>query len=211
MTTEQKLDRIHRDVTEAQRLHAEPTKALAAYGSIVAAMDAAADQVSHDDREWLKKARSVVLYNSACMHGVLGEKEKALGIFKKSLWLRFDEWDTIAKDRDGDLACLDKATFDELVARAKRLGAPLTIQRVIDDSILQDTLTEEGIDNRIGEAHRERTVFHHEWVRSPELKGLSCLMIAGDRDKGGYMIHDIGGKTLFLLDKIDGSKLEFIE
>jgi len=210
---EQKLESIDLAAVEADRLQAEPAKALAAYEAVMVAMDEAIDCVlDYDGKKWLTQNRAIVVYNMACMNGLLGKKEEAHKLFRRALVFGFDEWDVIATDRDADLVCIDRTAFDDMVVRAKRLGGPLTIQRVIDSSILQETLTEEGIDPRIGEVHRALTIFHHEWVQSPELKGLSCLMLAGSDDKGGcYTIHDLGGKTLFFMDKIDGAKLEFIE
>lgn len=189
----------------------ERRAALEAWLAVPALIEGFPDHVTRDNDPWFKVVKADATYNVACMHAVLGEREQALDALEKAFGLGFKKRELL--EQDGELDSIrDDPRFLAFAKAVKLRGGPLTIESVIYSEIVRKTLTEEGIDPLINAEVRSCVVYHHEWVRSPELKGLSCLMLASlpGGGAGVKLIHDIEGKTLIPAGSVDGSKLKFL-
>jgi hypothetical protein len=162
--------------------------------------------------DWVREVKGDLLFNTACAYAALGEKGSALDTLEMSVGAGFLKRGEIEADKH--LASLrDTQRFKDVIAAIEEKLGPLTISRVVKDSIKQGTLTKEGIDSSIGADAMACVVYHHEWIRSPELKGVGCLMLASlpDGSGGVRLVHDTGGKTLFPANRLDGEKIKFVQ
>lgn len=94
----------------------------------------------------------------------------------------------------------------------------LTIQKLIDDSIKQNTLSEDAVDSSITPEQRQYVVFHHEWAwrgkRTDENepacgRQLCCLVFSSLNQVGMTVLHLLGEKRLIKLT--DDSQLRDLE
>jgi Flp pilus assembly protein TadD len=69
----------------------------------------------------LRPSDANILYNAACVYGVLQKKGEALALLKKASAAGLSKWDWVG--RDPDLACLrDDPAFQLLIEDGKRRG-----------------------------------------------------------------------------------------
>jgi tetratricopeptide (TPR) repeat protein len=62
-----------------------------------------------------------ILYNSACVYGILRKKTEAMALLKRAIAAGLSKWEWVA--RDPDLACLqDDPEFHQLIDEGKRKG-----------------------------------------------------------------------------------------
>ena len=62
-----------------------------------------------------------ILYNAACVYGILQKKAEAITLLKRATAAGLSKWDWVA--RDPDLACLqDDPEFHQLIDEGKRRG-----------------------------------------------------------------------------------------
>jgi hypothetical protein len=185
---------------------ASPKAALAAYDKAFAKLDTFPGELRTD--VWVREFEANAHFNVACMYSILGEKDKAFASLERLVKLNaFTKIELIEKD--ADLAPLrEEARFGDLLARAKAVGR-LTVGKVILESIAQGTLTAEGVDPKITEEIKSRVVFHHEWIRSPDLQGPSCYMLASFPGTEAQLVHDTVAKTIFPATKLDFEKVVF--
>ena len=62
-----------------------------------------------------------ILYNAACVHGILQKKAEAMALLKRATVAGWSKWEWVA--RDPDLACLQNDTeFQQLIDEGKRRG-----------------------------------------------------------------------------------------
>jgi len=193
-----------------EKRHAKAREALV---TVLTMIEDFPDHVVRDNDPWFKEVKADATYNVACMHGVLGENEQALDMLEKAFNVGFSKREILEADAKAEFkAVRGDPRFVAVLSALEVRDGPLTIERVIRDSIVQKTLTEGGVDATVDAEARACVVFHHEWVKSPEFEGVACLMLASaPNGKTRIMlVHDLTGKAIFPLSKIDKTKLQFI-
>lgn len=204
---------IRKDFNAALDLHVKQKDSMGAKDAWLALLEKienAPEDFQEDD--WVREVKGDLLFNTACAYAALGEKGAALQTLEMSVGAGFLKRGEIEADKD--LASLrDEQRFKDVIASIEERLGPLTIAKVVKAEIKRGTLTKEGIDSSIGAEAMACVVYHHEWIRSPELKGIGCLMLAGlpDGSGGVRLVHDIDGKTLFPAAKLDGEKIKFVQ
>ena len=86
----------------------------------------------------------------------------------------------------------------------------LTIGGVIEAETRSGTLDPNEIPASITDEVRQMTVYHHEWARSSD-GHLTCIMLAGTRDRGSIVAHDLDAKRFQTLTFADLSAYRFFE